>query len=294
MAQQEQSQIDVEPLSAVMAAAVPGLDLRQAPDEGTVTALRAALIEHLVLVIPGQRLEPASLVAFAGRLGELEIHVLDQYRLAGYPEIYHLSNIAADGGIVDEHPDKGTLIWHSDLSFKARPASFTVLYGREVPRSGADTLYVNLYAAYDSLPDTMKQRIAGMRAVHDLDFSRRRSAGYAMSEAQRREAPPVSHPLVRRHPESGRDLLYVGSHCSHIEGLPAQEGEALLQALIAHATEERFLYRHRWFPGDVVIWDNRCTLHKATPYDTAHERRDLYRCVVGGEAVVAPPDVAAA
>lgn len=280
--------IEVTPRSDVMGATIEGVDLSRPLSPTDLAAVRAAMLKHLLVVFPDQQLDADSLLAFSKTLGSLEIHVLTEYHMGGHPEVYLLSNVGPDGKTTGSHPDLGTLVWHSDLSFKAVPAAFTLLYGHEVPRRGADTLYANMYRAYDTLPDGLKARIAGLQAEHDLDFSRRR-AGVAtpMSEEQRAAAPPVRHPLVRRHPETGRPSLYVGHHCARIIGLPADEGNALLGELMTHAAGEGNVYAHRWRQRDLVVWDNRCTLHRATGFDAAAERRVMYRTVVTGEPPIA-------
>jgi taurine dioxygenase len=214
------------------------------------------------------------------------VHVLDQYRHPRFPEIYVLSNVDKTGSTTGSHPDKGTLVWHSDLSFQQRPALATILYGIEVPRQGGDTLYADMYAAYEGLDEGTKKQLSKLRAVHDLDASRQRAGESPMTEKQRAEAPPVEHPVVRTHPETGRKILYISRHVSHFAGLAARESDALMEKLMAHATEERFVFRHKWGQRDVVIWDNRCTMHCATPYDAGAERRVLHRTVVKGDEPV--------
>lgn len=273
-------------LSPVIGAEINGLDLGRPIEAACVLAIREALREHLLGVFPGQDLDADSLLAFARCFGECEIHVLSEYHMDGHPEIYLLSNVAVDGEATGEHPDPGTLVWHSDLSFKNVPASYTILYGREVPKIGADTLYANMYRAYDTLDDGVRKLIAGHFAIHDLDYSRRRAGAQGMSEEQLAGTPPVAHPLVRRHPASGRNALYVGNHCSRIEGMPERKSRELLEMLMDLATAADNIYPHRWTAGDLVVWDNRCTLHCATPFDAASERRVMFRAVVKGEPVV--------
>ena len=263
-----------------MGAEVHGVDLSQPLDEASFGGIRAAFHRHLLLVFPEQRIDEAQQVAFSRRFGELQIHVLDQYRHPQFPEIYVLSNVDRSGTTTGEHPDKGTLVWHSDLSFQRRPALATILYGLEVPRAGGDTLYADLCAAYAALDEGMKDRLAGMTAVHDLDTSRRRAGEPPMSAKQRAAAPPVEHPVVRTHPDTGRKTLYISRHVSHFTGMPRNESDELLEALMEHATQEEFVFRHRWGARDVVMWDNRCTMHCATRYDAGAERRVLHRTVV--------------
>lgn len=267
--------MEVRPLSAVMGAEVRGVELSRPAD---TDAIQDAFERHLLLVFPAQRIGPTQQITFSRTFGELQVHVLDQYRHPQYPEIYLLSNVKA-GKTTGEHPDKGTLVWHSDLSFQKRPALATILYGLEVPKTGGDTLYANMYSAYDALDAATKAQIETLRAVHDLDASRMRAGEPPMSDKQRAAAPPVEHPMVTKHPRTGRKILYISRHVSHIAGMERSQSDALLDRLMAHATEERFVFRHRWGPRDVVMWDNRCTMHCATPYDAAGDRRVIHRTV---------------
>jgi taurine dioxygenase len=269
-----------EPLSQVMGAALPGVDLSRPLDDDQLAGIREAFRRHMLLVFPAQALNEAQQVAFSRRFGELQVHVLDQYRHPQHPEIYVLSNVGKDGKTTGSHPDKGTLVWHSDLSFQRRPALATILYGREVPRRGGDTLFADMCAAYDALDASMKAKLEGLTAVHDLDASRMRAGEPPMSAAQRAAAPPVEHPVVREHPQTGRKILYISQHVSHFSNLERKESDALFRRLLDHSTQERFVFRHRWGARDVVMWDNRCTMHCATPYDAAAERRVIHRTVV--------------
>lgn len=277
----------IEPLSTSMGAQVNGVDLSRALDDHSFAAVRDAFHRHMLLRFPGQRLDEMQQIAFSRRFGELQVHVLDQYRHPQHPEIYVLSNVdRATGKTIGHHPDKGTLTWHSDLSFQRRPALATILYGIETPTTGGETQFADMAAAYDALDDATKRRIAGLRAIHDLDHSRRRMGEPPMTEAQRRQTPPVDHPLVRTHPDTGRRILYVSRHVSHIGGLPRDESDALLDELMDHATQPRFVFSYRWQPGDVLMWDNRSTIHRATGYDTSAQRRVIHRTVVLGDIPV--------
>jgi len=278
--------LKLEPISPVMGAEVRGVELGHLDDE-TFAAIRAAFNRRMLLRFPAQRLTPPELIAFSRRFGELQIHVLDEYRHPQHPEIYLLSNVdRVTGRTTGYHPDKGTLVWHSDLSFQARPALATILYGLEVPKTGGDTLFADMCAAYDALPDATKRKVAPLRGIHDLDYSRTRAGAAPMTEKQRAEAPPVSHPMVRTHPETGRKGLYISHHISRIEGMAPEAAKALLEELMSHATEPRFVFRNTWQTSDVVMWDNRCTMHCATEYDASEERRVIHRTVVKGDVPV--------
>ena len=277
--------MEIQPISKVMGAQVRGVDLSRPLDEQAFGEILHAFHRHMLLVFPGQRIDEAQQVAFSRRFGELQIHVLEQYRHPRHPEIYVLSNVdAKTGKTTGTHPDKGTLVWHSDLSFVPKPALATALYGIEVPDSGGDTLFADMCAAYDALDPETKARLGKLRAVHDINVSRIRAGEAPMTERQRAEAPPVEHPAVRTHPATGRKVLYVSRHASHIAGMPRADSDALLERLQAHATSERFVYRHRWRAHDLVIWDNRCTMHCATQYDPGAERRVMHRTVIKGDA----------
>src|SRR5438477_4000228 len=235
----------VRPLSTVMGAAVHSVDLSAPLSAIERDAIQQAFDRHLLLVFPAQRIDEPQQITFSRNFGDLQVHVLDQYRHPRYPEIYLLSNVKG-GQTTGEHPDKGTLVWHSDLSFQPRPALATILHGLEVPRAGGDTLYANMCAAYDALDASAKRQLEELRAVHDLDASRRRAGEPPMTDKQRAAAPPVEHPMVTTHPRTGRKILYISRHVSHIACMPRAESDTLLEKLMAHATQDRFVFRHRW------------------------------------------------
>lgn len=277
----------IAPLSAHVGATVHGVDLSRPLDDDAFAAVRDAFHRHMLLRFPDQHLNEAQQVAFSRRFGELQVHVLDQYRHPQHPEIYVLSNVdRTTGRTIGQHPDKGTLTWHSDLSFQRRPALATILHGIETPSVGGETQFADMATAFDALSDAMKARLSGLRAMHDLDHSRRRMGEPPMTEAQRLQAPPVDHPVVRTHPDTGRRILYISWHVSHIVGLAPHDSDALLDELMRHATQPRFVFSYRWSRGDVLMWDNRSTIHRATAYDTSAERRVIHRTVVLGDVPV--------
>jgi alpha-ketoglutarate-dependent taurine dioxygenase len=211
--------------------------------------------------------------------------------LDGKPEIYQATNIGADGRVLPkDHPlmqfNKGNMQWHSDSSFKKVPAMASLLRAIEVPDAGADTEFANLSAAYAALSEEMKQRIAGLVAVHDFNWSRRDIENVVMSGDEMDLIPPVQHKLVRTHPETGRKSLYLGSHAARIVDMDEAEGRRLLDELTEFATEPRFTYSHQWRPGDLVWWDNRCAVHRATRYDINSYRRRLHRTTIAGTGPV--------
>ncbi|MFO0293139.1 MAG: TauD/TfdA dioxygenase family protein [Rhodospirillales bacterium] len=264
-----------------------GVDLAQPLSPQTVRALRDAFDRHRVLVVRGQNLPPEAHVAFTRHFGALEVHVLNEYHKDRHPEIFELSNIGPDGRPNAIHPDRGTLFWHSDASFQKVPALATLLYAERVPREGGHTMFADMIGAYEALGAAEQVHFRTLRVMHDLHVSRLKAGYPGMTEAQRRQAPPVEHPLVRVHTPTGRLALYLGSHGQEFVGLPEYESRGLFERIMNHCTEPRFVYEHVWQPGDLVMWDNRATVHRGTEYDPAVEPRVVRRTVLKGEAPVA-------
>ena len=281
-----ESGVQLRPLRGEFGVEAIGVDASVPLDAVTVQALRTAFERYRVLVLRGQRLPPAAHVAFSRHFGDLEIHVLDEYHKAEYPEIFELSNLGPDGRPNATHPDLGTLFWHTDASWQAKPALATLLYAEQVPKSGGHTLFADMIGAFEALGRAERERFPTLSVIHDLHVSRLK-AGYAgMSAAQREQRPPVEQPLVRLHPPSGRKGLYLGSHGQRVVGLGDYESRGLIERIMNHATEPRFVYEHVWRPGDIVMWDNGATMHRGTEYDTATEPRVVRRTVVKGAAAV--------
>jgi alpha-ketoglutarate-dependent 2,4-dichlorophenoxyacetate dioxygenase len=176
----------------------------------------------------------------------------------------------------------GNMLWHSDSSFKQVPSLASILSGREVPSEGGETQFASMRAAYDALSDAMKRRIEGLIAEHSFVYSRSLIDPAMLNDAQKAEVPPVPQTLVRQNPVNGRKALYVGSHASHIIGMPVAEGRALLKQLLEHATQERFVYTHKWQPKDIVMWDNRAVMHRGRPWAYLKFRRVMHRTTVAG------------
>ncbi len=264
-----------------------GVDIAHPLAPPIAQALRDAFGRHRLLLVRGQKLSPAAHVAFTREFGEPEIHVLNEYHKAQHPEIFELSNIGPDGKPNAIHPDLGTLFWRSDGSFQQTPALATLLYAEQVPATGGHTLFADMIGAYEALGAAERERFPTLRVLHDLHVSRLK-AGYAgMTDAQRLAAPPVEHPLVRLHRPTGRRALYLGSHGQEFVGLPPLASRGLFERIMNHCTEPRFVYEYIWRPGDLVMWDNRATVHRGTEYDTATEPRVVRRTVVRGELPVA-------
>lgn len=278
------SPFSVRPLSPHLGAGISGVDLTRDISEELFGALYRAFLRYQVLLFPPQDLSPARQVAFGRRFGELQIHVMNQYHADGYPELYRLSNLDEHGRPSGRHPDKGTLAWHTDGSWQRVTGQATIIYGEVMPERGGETHFCEMYGAYERLDATWKAHIANLRAVHNLNFSRNRRHGEdPLTEAQRRAQPPVDHPIVRTHPETGRKCLYLGDHAEYVVGMPYDEGRALIEELNALAIHPDLTYEHRWRPRELLVWDNRCVLHRATAYDAATQARVIRRCTVLGE-----------
>jgi taurine dioxygenase len=275
---------EIRPLTPRLGAEVIDVRLAQGISDAVFAGIHAAFLRHQVLLFEPQDVPPATQVAFARRFGEVQVHVMNQYHAGGHPELYRLSNLDENGRPTGKHPDRGTLAWHTDGSWSRITGQATIIYGEVVPHVGGETHFCDMYGAYDRLSAEWKTRIAHLRAVHNLDFSRTRRHGEdLMTEAQKHQRPPVDHPVVRTHPETGRRCVYLGDHAETILGLPYDDGRALIEELNAMIIHPDLTYEHRWTAGELLLWDNRCVLHKATAFDEAREGRVVRRCTVLGE-----------
>ena len=268
----------LRPLSPALAAEVIGLDLRQPLDSATRDAVYAAFVRHHVLCFRDQALNKDQQIAFTQQFGTLERHIASN-RGADNPLVHTVSNLDAQGvpsGKV------GSQAWHSDKSFRPEPSLATVLHAVTLPPEGGNTCFADMTAAYDALDAAEQAELDGVRVIHSWELSRQKSGQQATPE-EVRDAPPMSHPLVRVHPDTGRKSLFMGEHASHFDGRPMAEGRARLATLQAHATQDQFVYRHHWRPGDMLMWDNRCLLHRADPnFDAALYPRVLHRTCLRG------------
>jgi alpha-ketoglutarate-dependent 2,4-dichlorophenoxyacetate dioxygenase len=275
---------EIRPLSPHLGAELEGVQLARGISDAVFAGIHAAFLRHQVLLFEPQDVPPGTQVAFARRFGEVQVHVMNQYHAGGYPELYRLSNLDENGRPTGRHPDKGTLAWHTDGSWSHVTGQATIIYGEVVPKVGGETHFCDMYGAYERLSPAWKERIANLRAVHNLDFSRNRRHGEdPMTEAQKRERPPVDHPIVRTHPETGRRCVYLGDHAEYIVGMPYDQGRALIEELNALIVHPDLTYEHSWTQGELLVWDNRCVLHRATAFDMAREGRVVRRCTVLGE-----------
>lgn len=270
-------------LGPVMGAEVIGLDITQPMSGETFREIEALFLKYKLLCFRDQILSLDQQVAFTKRWGEpLEHTMASHVRVGQHKEVQVASNAGPDGKPNGKHPDVTAMRWHTDRSWRPDPAMATLLYGVEVPEAGGDTAFCNTAMAYDHLPDAMKRRIDPMKVIHSVEYSRRTADGPPATAYELSIAPPTPHPLARKHPVTGQRVIYAGCHAWKIDGMPEADGRKLLDELMAHATQERFVYRHKWQRHDLVMWDNRCTFHAATPYDTAKYIRITHRTVVKG------------
>jgi taurine dioxygenase len=279
--------LDIRRLTPNLGAEIGNVRLADSVSADLFRDIYAAFLRYQVLLFPPQDVPPGEQVAFARRFGEVQIHVMNQYHADSYPELYRLSNLDASGKPTGKHPDRGTLAWHTDGSWQHVTGQATIIYGEVMPETGGETHFCDMYGAYERLDAKWKARIANMRAVHNLDFSRTRRHGEdPMTEEQKRAKPPVDHPVVRTHPETHRKCLYLGDHAEYIVGMPYDEGRALIEELNALAIHPDLTYEHRWKARELLLWDNRCVMHRATAYDPATQGRVIRRCTVLGEVPV--------
>jgi taurine dioxygenase len=276
---------DLRPTGSGLGAEVAPVDLRQIDDAG-FGALHKAWLDHLVLLVRNQTLSDAELIAFSRRFGDLDLAPIQETGrrfVEGLPELYVVSNVVENGEPIGSL-GHGEAVWHTDMSYVEVPPKASLLYALEIPPSGGDTSFVDMYAVYNVLPDPLKQRITGLRVKHDGTYN---SGGYVRQGVtpgdDPREAPGALHPLVYVHPETGRSALYLGRRRNaYIDGLSLAQSEALLDELWSFVDRPDYAWTHVWRPGDLVIWDNRCTMHRRDAFD-AGARRILHRTQVKGE-----------
>ena len=288
--------ITVRKLHPHFAAEIVGADLRDV-DDPTFVQIRAAFEEHSVLVFHDQRLTDDEQIAFTRRFGPLEEttrSIAQNTRVA--PQIADLSNVDAEGNTLaaDDRRmlyHKGNQLWHSDSSFKPVPAMASLLSAREVPPEGGETEYASLRAAWDALPRAMQTHLDDLVAVHSFAYSRALIAPGLLLPEQEAALPPVKQRLVRVNDVNGRKAVYLGSHASHIVGMPVEEGRRLLRDLLERATQPQFVFQHRWRVGDCVMWDNRAVLHRGRPWDAKRYRRVMHRTTVAGEGPTVPDPI---
>jgi len=297
----QRTQFQVVPMAAPLGAEIRGLDLKQL-DDATFKALHETWLNHVLVVFRGQSLTAADLVHLVRRFGtpvtSSNLHQRSLEERAGNrlyhlpPEVTIVSNVREGDQSIGILGD-GEVVWHSDFSFKERPTAARMLVAMEVPprELGGNTFFLSCYAAYDALPADMKQRISGMtvKQADIIDTAMKLRPGASL-DADIRTVPGPSHPVISTHPETGHNLLFLGRrHGAYVNGCSLEESEALLNQLWAHCTEPRFCYEHRWSVGDVVVWDNRATLHRRDPFDSK-SRRVLFAAQVEGHRPYEAPN----
>jgi taurine dioxygenase len=267
-------------------AEVTGIDLRSITSADFAT-IHQAWIDHQVLLFCDQKLSDPDLIGFSRRFGDLDqapVQENGQRFVDGIPEIYVVSNVI-ENGVAIGSLGAGEAVWHTDMSYLPAPPKASMLFALEIPPAGGDTSFCDMYAAFETLPAGLRDRALGLRVKHDGTYN---SGGYLRQGVtptdDPRLAPGTLHPLVCTHPESGRRMLYLGRRrMAWIEGLALAESEALLDEIWAHATRPEISFTHRWRVGDLVLWDNRCTMHRRDPFDAA-ARRVMHRTQIKGAA----------
>ncbi len=286
--------IEIVSLGETLGAEVRGVDLSKRLDETVTQAIRAAWLEHLVLLFRGAPLSDRNLIDFTLGFGELEFPPSKLLDLAGGPkvgaeippEINVISNVKENGKPIG-HLGAGEASWHTDSAFVDMPPAASVLHALEVPSTGGNTSFLNMYAAFETLPDPLRRRIENKKIKHDQTYTSAgdRRNGYDIVD-DIRDAPGPRHPAVRTHPETGRKALYLGRRMNgYVDGLSLEENEELLDAIWAHVLQPKFTWEHKWSVGDVVMWDNRCAMHRREAFDDS-SRRIMHRTQLAGDRPV--------
>jgi len=280
------------PLHEKFGVEVTGVDLRRL-DDATFAPIAEAFDEHSVLLFRGQSLDDAAQIAFTQRFGPLEVTIrtiASQARTL--PEISYIANVDAEDRLIPAGDKRnlfnaGNQMWHTDSSFKRVPALASLLSAREVPPVGGETEYASTRVAYARLPEATRRFLEDKIAIHSFVFSRGLVSDGLMPPDHAAQVPPVPQALVRANPRNGKKAFFVGSHACEIVGMPTEDARALLRQLLDLATEPACVYTHTWRPGDMVMWDNRCVLHRGRPWDENAYRRVMHRTTVAGEGPTA-------
>ena len=280
--------ITVQPVTPSFAAEIGDVDLSAPLGTSELQDIKDAFATYAVLIFPDQHLSQDQHLDFARHFGPLEttiaLHRKDA-KLRVQKEFADVSNLDPENNVWGKDSRQrmfqlGNRLWHTDSSFKRLPARASLLYARSIPPVGGHTEFADERAAYDALPDEMKRRIDGLVVEHSIFTSRARLGFTNFSDEERQDLPPVPQVLVRVIPESGRKSLYLASHAGRVFGMPEDEGRALIDQLVAHSTQRQFVYTHRWRVHDLVIWDNRCTMHRGADFDDLRWKRDMQRATV--------------
>jgi alpha-ketoglutarate-dependent taurine dioxygenase len=284
----------IHPLHENIGVEVTGVDLRDVRDPATLAAIKALWEHHQLVLFRKQSLSEAQQVAFSRNFGELAVFLEDDKKSSNVPEILRISNVSEDGlklkpdSPIHRYYSMLTALWHTDGSYKTIPSLGSVLHALEVPPEGGDTSFANTIAAYQALDPATRAKIDGKHMVHNYDVTRLLAPGIPpLTDAQKRDNPPVTHPVVRTHADGRKGLFISANVAYYVGGMPRDQGEALHKELIAWATQPRFVYDHKWTVGDVLMWDNRGTMHKAGIYDSSKYRRVMQRTEIKGTEIPA-------
>ena len=286
--------LNTRPLHPSLGIEVEGVNVSESFDDALVDSLKTLWFQHQVLLFRGQNLTEDQQLAFTRRFGELAIYSEDDKRSSRNPEVMRISNVDESGNKLpaDHHVHRFytilTSLWHTDGSYKTIPSLGSALYAVEVPDKGGETCFANTIAAYEALSPDKKTQLEGRHMVHCHEYTRMFAPGILpMSEDQKRELAPVTHPVVRTHAD-GRKGLYISANVAYyVGGMPRAEGEALHKELIAWATKPEFVYCHKWRVGDLIMWDNRGTMHRVRDYDASKYRRVMRRTELRGTEIPA-------
>jgi taurine dioxygenase len=276
-------QARTRPLKLGFGAEILDIDLQRA-DEAALDAVVATFHKHGAILLRNQTMTPADLTAFVARFGEPEDHTLKEFTVEGFPKVYRLSNRVVDGKPIGAHNDG--VGWHTDYSYKAEPVMATMLYAVEVPAEGSDTLLADCVAAWNALPPERKAQVEGLTLHHSYQhfMATREYGARELSDQLKAENPDVYHPLIRTHPADGRKALWPSTGTViEVVGMPNPQGLDLVQEMVDFAIQDEFVYRHKWRVGDVLMWDNRCTLHTGTLFDDTKYIREMHRLWVRGD-----------
>lgn len=278
--------LTINPLHPLFAAEVIGLDLVTGPSQQTLAEIDAAFLKHSVLVFRNQRVTDEQQIAFSRHFGNLETTKVGTPGAGG--QLITLTNVGPNGEIIPPTDkqvlnNKANQQWHADSSFKAVPAKASMLSARIIPTSGGNTEYISMRAVHAALSDDMKTHIESLTTIHDYAYGRSKIDPNLVAEDERRAVPPVEQAMVLTRAD-GEKSLYLGAHCASVVGLSDDEGRALIERLMAFATQPRFIYSHPWTANDMILWDNRAVLHRATPFASATEKRIMVRTTIAGDA----------
>jgi len=283
--------ISVRKRHPLIGAELTGVDLRCPLDKNLFERIHSLWMENLVLIFPNQSLNDEQHIKFGSQFGELEVHPSLAHRSSKNTEIYRVSNVDESGNIIQSNETAWQYInlswlWHTDSSFRNIPSKGSILHGIETTKRGGHTLFANMYEAYEGLETSIKKRIDSLYVMHDHDYiiKQSRDLSKKSDKGNYESLPPVRHPLVQIHPVTGRRSLFLSPHTmDYIVGMESSESRKLLDELIHHATSEKFVYKHIWENDDIVMWDNRCTMHAVEPFDNTSVRRIMHRVTLVGD-----------